>query len=50
MEPIVHFFKHIVGLCGETHPSLLVSGIGFFSLMAVYLGDILNYIKDKINV
>tara|TARA_R100001163_G_C4974104_1_gene132866 strand:- start:343 stop:495 length:153 start_codon:yes stop_codon:yes gene_type:complete len=50
METILHFFKHLIGLCGETHPSLLVSGVGFFSLLIVYLGDILNYLKDKINV
>ena len=50
METILHFFKHLIGLCGETHPSLLVSGVGFFSLVIVYLGDILNYLKDKINV
>ena len=49
-ESIIHFFKHFIGLCGETHPSLLVSGVGFFSLLIVYLGDILNYLKDKINV
>ena len=50
METILHFFKHLIGLCGETHPSILVSGVGFFSLLIVYLGDILNYLKDKINV
>ena len=50
METILHFFKHLIGLCGETNPSLLVSGVGFFSLLIVYLGDILNYLKDKINV
>ena len=50
METILHCFKHLIGLCGETHPSLLVSGVGFFSLLIVYLGDILNYLKDKINV
>ena len=50
METIFHFFKHLIGLCGEAHPSLIVSGVGFFSLVIVYLGDILNYLKDKINV
>jgi len=50
METILHFFKHLIGICGETHPSILVSGVGFFSLLIVYLGDILNYLKDKINV
>ena len=49
METIFHFFKHLIGLCGEAHPSLLVTGVGFFSLVIVYLGDILNYLKDKIN-
>ena len=50
METIFHFFKHLIGLFGEAHPSLLVTGVGFFSLVIVYLGDILNYLKDKINV
>tara|TARA_B100001778_G_C18403940_1_gene545508 strand:- start:411 stop:557 length:147 start_codon:yes stop_codon:yes gene_type:complete len=48
MESLVHFFKHITGLCGEAHPSILVSGLSFFTIIFVYLGDIINYIKEKI--
>ena len=50
MESFIHFLKHFIGLCGETHPSILVSGLGIFTIIFVYLGDIINYIKDKINV
>ena len=43
MESLIHFLKHLTGLCGEAHP-------GFFTIIFVYLGDILNYIKEKIQV
>jgi|TARA_B100000131_G_scaffold278837_1_gene283618 hypothetical protein len=48
MESLIHFLKHITGLCGEAHPSILVSGLGFFTVIIVYLNDIINYIKEKI--
>ena len=50
MESLIHFLKHITGLCGEAHPSILVSGLGFFTVIIVYLNDIINYIKEKIQV
>ena len=50
MESLIHFLKHITGLCGEAHPSILVSGLSFFTVIFVYLGDIINYIKEKIQV
>ena len=50
MESFIHFLKHFTGLCGETHPSILVSGLGFFTIIFVYLGNVINYVKDKINV
>ena len=28
METIFHFLKHLLGLCGEPHPSLLFGGAG----------------------
>jgi hypothetical protein len=49
-ESFIHFFKHFLGLCGESHPSVLVSGLGFFSLIVIYISDVISYIKDKINV
>ena len=48
MESLIHFLKHITGLCGEAHPSILASGLSFFTVIFVYLGDIINYIKEKI--
>ena len=49
-ESVIHFIKHFLGLCGESHPSVLVSGFGFFTIVATYISDIISYIKDKINV
>tara|TARA_Y100001938_G_C7755039_1_gene265783 strand:+ start:164 stop:328 length:165 start_codon:yes stop_codon:yes gene_type:complete len=28
MENLIHFIKHALGLCGESHPSLLMGGAG----------------------
>ena len=50
VESIIHFFKHFIGLCGESHPSILVSGFGLVTIIAIYISDIVYYIKDKINV
>jgi|TARA_R110000824_G_scaffold349536_2_gene536429 hypothetical protein len=50
VESIIHFFKHFTGLCGEAHPSILVSGFGLFTIIAIYISDVLHYIKDKMNV
>jgi len=27
MENIIHFIKHILGLCGEPHPNILYGGL-----------------------
>ena len=48
-ESLIHFFKHFLGLCGESHPSVLVSGMAFFTVITVYINDIIGYIKDKIH-
>jgi hypothetical protein len=31
MDSIIHFIKHALGLCGESHPSLLLGGVGIVS-------------------
>ena len=49
LESLIHFFKHFLGLCGESHPSVLVSGMAFFTVFTVYINDIIGYIKDKIH-
>tara|TARA_Y100001963_G_C6490562_1_gene313227 strand:- start:221 stop:367 length:147 start_codon:yes stop_codon:yes gene_type:complete len=46
MDAILHFFKHLIGLCGEAHPSLLVSGGAFFTAIGVYYKQIIIYIKE----
>ena len=28
MDGFIHFMKHLLGLCGEPHPSLLFGGMG----------------------
>lgn len=48
MESIIHFIKHFLGLCGESHPSVIVSGFAIFSLLGLYINHIINYIKNKI--
>jgi hypothetical protein len=49
MDGIVHFLKHLIGLCGEAHPSLIVSGGALFTAVGVYYKQILFYIKDLIS-
>ena len=31
MDSFLHFIKHIIGFCGEPHPSLLMGGAGIIS-------------------
>ncbi len=35
VDVIIHFIKHFIGLCGESHPSILVTGTAFFTGMWV---------------
>ena len=49
IESVMHFVKHFLGLCGEQHPSVLVSGTAFFTGFIIYFKDVINYIKDKVN-
>jgi len=46
IDAIIHFIKHFIGLCGESHPSLLVTGTAFFTGMWVYWKHIIEYIKS----
>jgi len=49
MYEILHFFKHVIGFCGEhSHPSLLISGGVFITTIGFYWTRIINYIKDII--
>ena len=46
MDYIIHAIKHVIGLCGEPHPSLLVSGGILFVSVSIWFKQIINYIKD----
>jgi len=45
MGEILHFFKHLIGLCGETHPSILVSGTAIITYVGVYFRQIIDYVR-----
>tara|TARA_B100000029_G_scaffold87298_1_gene77391 strand:+ start:4637 stop:4786 length:150 start_codon:yes stop_codon:yes gene_type:complete len=49
VDGIIHFLKHLIGLCGEAHPSLIVSGGALFTAVGIYYKQILFYIKDLIS-
>ena len=47
MDAILHFFKHLIGLCGEAHPSLIMGGGVFITSMTIYFnGNIYKYINN----
>ena len=47
MNDLLHFVKHLVGLCGETsHPSLLITGGVFLATMGLYWKKLIDYMKD----
>ena len=47
MNDLLHFVKHLVGLCGETsHPSLLITGGVFLTTIGLYWKKIIDYMKD----
>ena len=45
MDVLIHFFKHLIGLCGETHPSLLMGGGVFITSLMIWKNQIVMYIK-----
>jgi len=42
----LHFLKHLIGLCGEAHPSLIMGGGVFLTTMGVYYRQILDYLRS----
>ena len=46
MDGIIHLLKHIIGLCGEAHPSLLMGGGVFITSLVIWKNQIVMYIKD----
>jgi|TARA_R100000081_G_C4703855_1_gene109093 hypothetical protein len=49
MDGFIHFIKHFLGLCGETHPSVLVTGGIFLTSVSIYFKQIISNIKDFIS-
>ena len=49
MDGLIHFFKHLIGLCGEAHPSLLVSGGALVTACGVWYKQIILWIKGWIS-
>ena len=45
IDGIIHFFKHLIGLCGEQHPSLIVSGGAILTTLGIWRQQIIDYIK-----
>jgi len=45
MESIIHFIKHILGLCGDPHPNILYGG--FFIYCSYCFNLVLKKIKRK---
>ena len=50
MDGIIHLLKHIIGLCGETHPSLIMGGGVFITTLTIYSKQIMFYLKNFFNI
>ena len=50
MDGIVHLLKHIIGLCGEAHPSLIMGGGVFITTLTIYSKQIMFYLKNFFNI
>jgi len=47
MNEVLHFFKHIIGFCGEhSHPSILLSGGVLITTITLYWSKFITYVKD----
>ncbi len=40
MDGLIHFIKHLIGLCGEPHPSILMGGGVLLTSVSVYINQI----------
>lgn len=45
MDGLIHFFKHLIGLCGEPHPSLIMGGGVVLTSLGIWRQQIIEYIK-----
>ena len=50
MDCIIHLLKHIIGLCGEAHPSLIMGGGVFITTLTIYSKQIMFYLKNFFNI
>jgi len=46
IESIIHSIRHITGMCGESHPSILFGSVGLMSCLIHYIREL----KRKINI
>ena len=46
IESIIHSIRHITGMCGESHPSILLGSIGLMSCLIHYI----RRLKRKITI
>jgi hypothetical protein len=46
MDGLIHFLKHLIGLCGEAHPSVIMGGGAFLTTLGVYYKQLIDYIKN----
>ena len=46
MNEILHLIKHLLGPCGEPHPSMLVGGSILITTIGLYWNRIMNYVKN----
>jgi len=49
MDSIIHFIKHLLGICGEPHPSLLFGGMGIISYCIYCIKVAKNKFTNKSN-
>ncbi len=42
LKTFIHFIKHFIGLCGEPHPSVIITG----ATLLTYPKQIINQIKS----
>tara|TARA_B100000424_G_C22813478_1_gene435511 strand:- start:141 stop:284 length:144 start_codon:yes stop_codon:yes gene_type:complete len=47
MDNIIHFIKHLLGLCGEPHPSLLMGGFGILGYCLYCIRELKNKWRKK---
>ncbi len=48
MDTVIHFIKHVTGMCGEPHPSLIWGGLfGYYSYCIYIIRHTFNKRRTK---